>query len=483
MKNKIRVRFAPSPTGALHLGGIRTALYNYLFAKQNGGDFILRIEDTDKAREVAGSVDYIKESLEWLGMVPDEGPGYGGEYGPYTQSERNDFYGKVISALVDSGHAYYAFDTQEELDAVRANNPNFKYGYWNRMRMRNSLSLPADDVDQMLLYGVAFTIRAKMDDEIVEFDDVVRGKISVKASDLDDKVLFKSDGTPTYHLANVVDDFMMGITHVIRGEEWLPSAPLHVLLYRWMKWTEPVFVHLPLILGPRGKFSKRDGEAYGFPVYPLSWAGSAGYRDLGFLPGAVLNIAALLGWSHPDGTEIFSLDEMVRSFDLGSVHKAGAKFDLDKAKWISREHIKKTAATDLAALIRSEIPLHISDSDLSCACGLTSSRAGTLTELIDSCMTIFSRPDGSYYKEIVDDESLGFLCDFRHVLSDVAPGTFNAESAKAYFDATLELSDISPRKAGIALRAILCGNKVGPSIFEIMGLLGLIECLERLERA
>ena len=255
MKNKIRVRFAPSPTGALHLGGIRTALYNYLFAKKNGGDFILRIEDTDKEREVDGSVDYIKKSLEWLGITPDEGPGYGGDLGPYTQSERTDFYRSIATALVDSGHAYYAFDTPEDLDSVRANNTKFKYGYWNRMRMRNSLSLPADDVDQMLLNG-AFTIRAKMDDEIVEFDDAVRGKISVRASDLDDKILFKSDGTPTYHLANVVDDFMMGITHVIRGEEWLPSAPLHVLLYKWMGWEHPAFVHLPLILGPKGKFSK-----------------------------------------------------------------------------------------------------------------------------------------------------------------------------------------------------------------------------------
>ena len=337
--SKVRVRFAPSPTGPLHLGGVRTALYDYLFAKNQGGDFVLRIEDTDTARYVEGAEDYIMEALEWCGIIPDESPRHGGKYGPYKQSERRDIYDKYTEIILKTDYAYLAFDTPEELDAARAeaeaNGEVFSYNYFTRNRMKNSISLSKEDVQKLLEAKTPYVVRFKMPlDRIINLEDIIRGKFSVNTNTLDDKVLVKNDGMPTYHFANIIDDHEMEITHVIRGEEWLPSMPLHVLLYEAMGWSAPEFAHLSLILKPegKGKLSKRDGAKFGFPVFPMNFYDEAtgetykGYKEEGYLPEAVVNFLALLGWSPSDDKEILSLEEMATEFDLHKVHKAGARF-------------------------------------------------------------------------------------------------------------------------------------------------------------
>lgn len=359
---RTRVRFAPSPTGPLHIGGVRTALYNYLFARQNGGDMILRIEDTDSRRFVPGAEDYINESLKWLGIGIDEGVREGGAYGPYKQSERRDIYRKYSKQLLDDGKAYIAFDTPEELEAARAEHPNFQYDAHTRMNMRNSLTLPADEVKRLIDEGNQYVVRIKIEPDVdVHVNDLIRGEVVINSNILDDKVLYKSaDDLPTYHLANIVDDHLMEVTHVIRGEEWLPSAPLHVLLYRALGWedTMPQFVHLPLLLKPvgNGKLSKRDGDKLGFPVFPLEWHDpasgevSSGYREKGYLPEAVVNFLALLGWNPGDDSEIMSMDELIRKFSFDHCSKAGAKFDYKKGIWFNHEYLMRMDDMALAEL-------------------------------------------------------------------------------------------------------------------------------------
>ncbi|MCM1489530.1 MAG: glutamate--tRNA ligase [Muribaculum sp.] len=359
---RTRVRFAPSPTGPLHIGGVRTALYNYLFARQNGGDMILRIEDTDSRRFVPGAEDYINESLKWLGIGIDEGVREGGAYGPYKQSERRDIYRKYAKQLLDDGKAYIAFDSPEELEAARAEHPNFQYDAHTRMNMRNSLTLLAEEVKRLIDEGNQYVVRIKIEPDVdVHVNDLIRGEVVINSNILDDKVLYKSaDDLPTYHLANIVDDHLMEVTHVIRGEEWLPSAPLHVLLYRALGWEDsmPQFVHLPLLLKPvgNGKLSKRDGDKLGFPVFPLEWHDpasgevSSGYREKGYLPEAVVNFLALLGWNPGDDSEIMSMDELIRKFSFEHCSKAGAKFDYKKGIWFNHEYLMRMDDMALAEL-------------------------------------------------------------------------------------------------------------------------------------
>ena len=367
MERKVRVRFAPSPTGALHIGGVRTCLYNYLFAKQHGGDMIFRIEDTDSNRFVPGAEEYIIEALEWLGIKFDEGVSYGGNYGPYRQSERRDIYRKYVDQLLESGHAYIAFDTPEELEAKRNEIANFQYDASTRMQMSNSLSLSKEEVDARIARGDQYVVRAKIEpNEEIVVHDIIRGDVHVNSSILDDKVLYKSaDNLPTYHLANIVDDHLMEVSHVIRGEEWLPSAPLHVLLYRFFGWedTMPQFAHLALLLKPdgNGKLSKRDGDRLGFPVFPLEWHDpksgdvSSGYRESGYLPEAVINFLALLGWNPGNDQEIMSMDELIALFKLERCSKAGAKFDFEKGRWFNHQYLQMTENRTLAELFMKDI--------------------------------------------------------------------------------------------------------------------------------
>jgi len=363
----VRVRFAPSPTGPLHIGGVRTALYNYLFAKKNNGDFILRIEDTDQNRFVPGAEQYIIESLKWIGIEPNEGVGFGdGMHAPYRQSDRKDSYRQYAEQLLKEGYAYYAFDTEEELENLKAIIPNFKYDAQTRQQAKNSLTLSKEEVTQRLANNEHFVIRIKLpEDETVRFTDEIRGNVLVSTTQMDDKVLLKSDGMPTYHLANVCDDYVMKITHVIRGEEWLPSAPLHVLLYRYLGWENvmPKFAHLPLLLKPdgNGKLSKRDGDRLGFPVFPLEWSDpktkeiSSGYKQRGYLPEAVVNMLAFLGWNPGTEQELFTQQELINAFSLEHIHKAGAKFDFEKAKWFNAEYIKNTDNEILANLVQQNV--------------------------------------------------------------------------------------------------------------------------------
>ncbi|HMP85704.1 MAG TPA: glutamate--tRNA ligase, partial [Lacibacter sp.] len=361
----VRVRFAPSPTGGLHLGGVRTVLYNYLFARHHGGVFVLRIEDTDQSRYVEGAEQYIYDCLRWCGLEPDESPVHGGGYGPYRQSERKDLYRKYAQQLVANGYAYYAFDTPEELDAMRQankteSNPTPQYDHTLRKKMRNSLTMTDAEVRSLLEQGTPYVIRIKMpENDVVSFDDMIRGEIRYETGLVDDKVLLKADGMPTYHLAVVVDDYLMQITHAFRGEEWLPSAPVHLLLWKYLGWEQemPRWAHLPLILGPGGKLSKRDGAKYGFPVYAMNWTDpltgtiTEGFRERGFLPEAFINLLALLGWNNGTEQELFSTEELVAAFDMERVHKGGARFDFEKARWFNHEWIKRLPDAELTALV------------------------------------------------------------------------------------------------------------------------------------
>ncbi|MEX0884296.1 MAG: glutamate--tRNA ligase, partial [Cyclobacteriaceae bacterium] len=371
MNKEVRVRFAPSPTGALHIGGVRTALYNYLFAKKTGGKFLLRIEDTDQNRFIAGAEKYIQNVLDWLGITPDESPWNPGDVGPYRQSERKSMYREYSQYLLDNGHAYYAFDTSEELEAMRqrltaARVVSPQYNSITRTQMRNSLTLPADEVKAMLDAGEPYVIRIKIPrKEEVRLNDMVRGWVMVHSNSLDDKVLMKSDGMPTYHLANIVDDHLMGITHVIRGEEWLPSAPLHVLLYRYLGWEEsmPQFAHLPLLLKPdgNGKLSKRDAQKHGFPIFPMNWTDPdsgellIGFKETGYLPEALLNFLAFLGWNPGDQRELFSMDKLVEAFSIERIGKSGTKFDINKAKWYNEQYLRNKSGQELSAYLLEDL--------------------------------------------------------------------------------------------------------------------------------
>ena len=417
MDRKVRVRFAPSPTGPLHIGGVRTALYNYLFARKHGGDMILRIEDTDSHRFVPGAEDYINEALAWLGIGIDEGVREGGAYGPYKQSERRDIYREHVKMLLDAGKAYIAFDTPAELEAKRAEVPNFQYDASTRDSMRNSLSLPADEVKRLIDGGTQYVVRFKIEPGIdVVVNDLLRGEVKINSSVLDDKVLYKSaDDLPTYHLANIVDDHLMEVSHVIRGEEWLPSAPLHVLLYEAFGWsdTAPSFVHLPLLLKPdgKGKLSKRDGDRLGFPVFPLEWHPeggevSSGYRESGYLPEAVVNFLALLGWNPGDDSEIMSMDELIEKFDFGHCSKSGAKFDYEKGRWFNHEYLQKLPDERLAGLFKPVLaangvnPDDFSDDYIARAVGMVKGRIYFVKDLWDQAKFFFKAPETYNPKDV-----------------------------------------------------------------------------------
>ena len=415
MKRKVRVRFAPSPTGALHIGGVRTALYNYLFAKQNDGEFIFRIEDTDSTRFVPGAEEYIIESFKWLGLPFDEGVSFGGDHGPYRQSERKAIYRQYVDELLEKGHAYIAFDTPQQLEAKRAEVANFQYDASTRLSMTNSLTLSAEEVETRIANGEQYVVRAMIEpNEEIVVHDIIRGDVHINSSILDDKVLYKSaDNLPTYHLANIVDDHLMEVSHVIRGEEWLPSAPLHVLLYRYFGWEEsmPQFAHLSLLLKPdgNGKLSKRDGDRLGFPVFPLEWKDpktgeiSSGYRESGYFPEAVLNFLALLGWNPGNDQEIMSLDEMVQLFRLEKCNRSGAKFDYEKGKWFNHIYLQKKDNGELADLFIPtlvEKGITCDRERLATIIGLVKSRATFVHDLWDQCYFYFLAPE-SYDEKAV----------------------------------------------------------------------------------
>lgn len=496
---KTRVRFAPSPTGPLHIGGVRTALYNYIFAKQKGGDFILRIEDTDSTRFVPGAEEYIRESFEWLGLPFDESPSIGGNYGPYRQSERKEIYKQYVRTLLDKGAAYIAFDTPEELEARRAGIPNFQYDASTRDRMRNSLTLTEEETQALIKSGTQYVVRIKIDPEqMVTVDDMLRGRIIVHSLVLDDKVIYKSaDELPTYHLANVVDDHLMEITHVIRGEEWLPSAPLHVWLYRSLGWEEemPKFAHLPLLLKPEGngKLSKRDGDRLGFPVFPLQWKDpqtgevSSGYRESGYLPEAVLNFLAFLGWNPGTEQEIFSLNELIQAFSFGRCSKSGAKFDMEKAKWYNHQYILSMSDHDLAALfmpVLREKGIAAGREKVEKAVGLVKERIQFTNELWDQTSFFFVAPsgyDGKTVKKRWKPDSPRQMSELKDLLNKLED--FSAENQEKAVMRWIEEKQYHTGNIMSAFRLALVGEGRGPHIFDITALIGKEETLSRLEKA
>lgn len=511
-ERKVRVRFAPSPTGALHIGGVRTALYNYLFARQHGGELVFRIEDTDTTRFVPGAEEYIIESFKWLGIKFDEGVSFGGNYGPYRQSERRDIYKKYVDQLLESGKAYIAFDTPEELEAKRGEIQNFQYDAHTRMQMRNSLTLPKEEVERLIAEGSQYVVRFKIEPGVaVHVDDLIRGDVRIMSDILDDKVLFKSaDQLPTYHLANIVDDHLMEISHVIRGEEWLPSAPLHVLLYKAFGWedTMPQFAHLSLLLKPvgNGKLSKRDGDKLGFPVFPLEWHDpqtgkvSAGYREQGYLPEAVINFLALLGWNPGDNREMMTLDELVDAFDLEKCSKSGARFDYQKGIWFNQQYLLKQDAIEwtpeLDAILRAN------------GIGSTPEREAQVVDMMKTKVIEYEDQDGNRKKRNVSfvrdlwpltrfffvapeyDKEDKFVRknwkestsqDMQELIQTLLPlEDFSVESQKAAVDAWVETSGKRPWNAW---RVALVGTGQGPDMYELSAFLGKEETLARMRKA
>ena len=498
-QRKVRVRFAPSPTGALHIGGVRTALYNYLFAKQNGGDLILRIEDTDSHRFVPGAEDYIIEALTWLGIHFDEGVGFGGNYGPYRQSERREIYKKYVNQLLDSDHAYIAFDTPEELDAKRKEIPNFQYDASTRMQMRNSLTLSAEETQALIASRHQYVVRVKIEpNEDIHVNDLIRGEVVINSSILDDKVLYKSaDQLPTYHLANIVDDHLMEVTHVIRGEEWLPSAPLHVLLYRYFGWadTMPQFAHLSLLLKPEGtrKLSKRDGERLGFPAFPLEWHDpksgeiSSGYRESGYLPEAVVNFLALLGWNPGNDKEVMSMDELIQAFDLHHCSKSGAKFDYEKAKWFNHQYIQMKDNKEIAALFMPILEAHGVKAEpayVEKVVGMMKDRVSFIKDLWGTTSFFFIAPtenDEKTRKKRWNVDSAAQLGEFIEVQREHEP--FDIESTENAAKAWIESKGYHLGNIMNAARLALVGEGKGPHIFDITEALGKEESIRRIQRA
>ena len=498
MSQKVRVRFAPSPTGPLHIGGVRTALFNYLFAKKHGGDFILRIEDTDQNRYVHGAEDYIIEALNWLNIPYDEGPNKDDGFGPYRQSERKHLYRQYADKLIDSGNAYYAFDTSEELNFHRkdheAKGKTFIYNWHNRLKLKNSLSLSEDEVQERVERGDPYVIRFRSPEaETLHLKDIIRGYIEIETHVLDDKVLFKSDGMPTYHLANIVDDHLMEISHVIRGEEWLPSMALHVLLYRALGWEAPKFAHLPLIMKPegKGKLSKRDGDKMGFPVFPLEWKTAegdifSGYREDGYLPEAVLNMLALLGWNPGTEQEIFDLNELVSSFELDRVHKGGAKFDPEKTKWFQHKYLQEVPAANLAHQFREILKEKniTTEIDLLQIVSLLKERATFISDLWDQGSFFFESPE-SYDKKAsakaFKPETTQLLARVIEILksSDDYNASVISDSVKSWITS----EGIGFGKIMMPLRLSLVGEMKGPDVFEIASLLGKEEAISRIENA
>lgn len=497
MSATVRTRYAPSPTGFQHIGGIRTALYAYVFAKKNGGQLVLRIEDTDQSRFVKGAEEYIIQSLQWLGVNCDEGVHAGGNYGPYRQSNRSDIYKKHVQLLIDNGWAYYAFDTSDDLTKAREADPNFKYGVNTRLNMQNSLSLDADTIKNKLNKGETYVIRLKVPaNETVRVNDIVRGGVDFNSEEVDDKVLFKSDGLPTYHLANVVDDHLMEITHVIRGEEWLPSTPLHVLLYRAFGWedTMPQFAHLPLLLNPdgKGKLSKRSGDKLGFPVFPLAWVhptedkSSNGYKEMGFLPDAFINFLAFLGWNPGTEQEIFSLSELADAFDLEQCSKSGAKFNFDKAKWYNQQYILQLSDDELLERVMPFAPEgnQLSKEKLLPLAGMLKERVTLLPDFWEQAKDILNLPE-SYDAKTVKKKWKGDNIDRLKSLYPLIEGIQNFESAtiEAAIKGFIEENSYSFGDILMPFRVMLTGAKGGPSIFDIAAYLGKNECLNRMKIA
>lgn len=500
MERKVRVRFAPSPTGPLHIGGVRTALYNYLFARQNGGTMILRIEDTDSHRFVPGAEDYINEALAWLGIGIDEGVREGGKYGPYKQSERRDIYRKYVKQLLDAGKAYIAFDTPEELDAKRAEVKNFQYDASTRMEMRNSLSLDEAQVKALIDAGENFVVRFKVEpNRNITVYDLIRGDVTINSSILDDKVLYKhADDLPTYHLANIVDDHLMEVSHVIRGEEWLPSAPLHVLLYEAFGWadTMPQFVHLPLLLKPdgKGKLSKRDGDRLGFPVFPLEWHDpksgevSSGYREAGYLPEAVINFLALLGWNPGDDREIMSMDELVRDFSFDHCSKSGAKFDYEKGKWFNHEYLINLDDATLARDFRPVLAKHVNPDNFAAdyiekAVGMVKNRVNFVKDLWDNAHFFFEAPTEYNPKDIKKrwkedtPQRMTELIDILRGIDD-----FSSKNTEDIVLGWITKNGFHMGNVMNAFRLTVVGECKGPHMFDITELLGKEETIARIKR-
>ena len=498
-ENKVRVRFAPSPTGPLHIGGVRTALYNYLFARQHGGDFVFRIEDTDSNRFVPGAEEYIIESFKWLGIKFDEGVGIGGEKGPYRQSERRDIYKKYVKMLLDAGKAYIAFDTPEELETKRNEIKNFQYDCHTRMLMRNSLTMSKDEVEALIDDGAQYVVRFLIEPgQEIHVNDMIRGDVCIKSDILDDKVLYKSaDELPTYHLANIVDDHLMEITHVIRGEEWLPSSPLHVLLYRAFGWEDsmPRFAHLPLLLKPegKGKLSKRDGDRLGFPVFPLEWHDpksgevSTGFRESGYFPEAVVNFLALLGWNPGTEQEIFTLDELVEAFDISRCSKAGAKFDYQKGIWFNHEYILKKSDEEIALLFAPIVAnngIETSMERVRQVVAMMKDRVSFVKELWSLCSFFFIPPtayDEKTRKKRWKENSAQVMTELAGVLQNIEDFSIDGQEAvvmKWVEDKGYKLGDVMN-----AFRLTLVGEGKGPGMFDISAFLGKEETLSRMQRA
>ena len=498
-ERKVRVRFAPSPTGPLHIGGVRTALYNYLFARQHNGELVFRIEDTDSNRFVPGAEEYILESFRWLGIKFDEGVSFGGNHGPYRQSERREIYKEYVQQLLEEGKAYYAFDTPEELEAKRAEGSNFQYDAHTRMQMRNSLTLPKEEVERLINEGEQYTVRFKIEPgQEVHINDMIRGDVCIKSDILDDKVLYKSaDELPTYHLANIVDDHLMEISHVIRGEEWLPSAPLHVLLYQAFGWedTMPRFAHLPLLLKPegKGKLSKRDGDRLGFPVFPLEWHDpkteevSSGYRESGYFPEAVVNFLALLGWNPGTEQELFSLDELVQAFDITKCSKSGAKFDYQKGIWFNHEYILRKSDEEIARLFAPIVAnngVEETFERVQLVVSMMKDRVSFVKELWPLCSFFFIAPteyDEKTVKKRWKENSTQQMTELCEVLENIEDFSIEGQEAiveKWIADKGYKMGDIMN-----AFRVALVGIGKGPGMFDISAFLGKEETIHRLKKA
>ncbi|MEM9077461.1 MAG: glutamate--tRNA ligase [Bacteroidota bacterium] len=492
--SKVRVRFAPSPTGPLHIGGVRTALFNYLFAKKNEGVFVLRIEDTDQKRYVAGAEDYIREALEWCGIPFDEGPGKDGGYGPYRQSERKHLYKQYALKLIDKGHAYYAFDTAETLDFHRKDHEDkgktFIYNWHNRLKLSNSLSLSAEEVRQKIDSDEDYVIRFKSPQhEKFVLRDAIRGEITIDTNTLDDKVLFKSDGMPTYHLANIVDDHLMEISHVIRGEEWLPSLALHQLLYNAFGWQAPQFAHLPLIMKPvgKGKLSKRDGEKGGFPVFPLKWKEAQGYRDSGYFPETVVNFLALLGWNPGTEQELFSLNELVNAFSLERVNKSGARFDPEKTKWYNHQYLQEKSDSDLTDLFLSQEGLSFGDKGrdyIEKVVSLVKERANFVSDFWELGSYFFEAPteySERATKKQIKEDTPDILKQVSQIIERISD--FNSENIEREVKDWIAQNELSFGKVMGPLRLSIVGDLKGPHLFDIIAMIGKEDALTRIDSA
>lgn len=502
MPQEVRVRFAPSPTGPLHIGGVRTALYNYLFARQNGGKMILRIEDTDQTRFVPGAEQYIIEALTWLGIEFDEGVHIGGPYGPYRQSDRKPMYKQYADQLIEGGWAYYAFDRPEELEAKRkefeAQKKTFQYDCNTRSQMQNSLSLPAEEVQHRLDSGEPYVVRFKFPaDTEITVHDLIRGDVKMNSNLLDDKVLFKSDGMPTYHLANIVDDHTMHISHVIRGEEWLPSAPLHVMLYKAFGWEEtmPQFAHLPLLLKPEGngKLSKRDGDRLGFPVFPLDWHDpksgelSSGYRERGYFPEAVVNILALLGWNPGTEQEILSMDDLIKMFKIEHISKSGAKFNVEKAKWFNHEYMQMHSDEDVAAMFQPILDEHGIKADhdyVVKVCGMMKERINFISEMWDTTSYFFVAPTEYDPAAIKKRWKAGMTTHMAKVIEILNTVPFEYDAIhKALLDDYIVGNGLNMGQVMNSLRLAVVGRTVGPDMLTLVMMLGKDETIRRVQRA